>query len=120
MPSWRHDFTIKEFVSSGATGFTAEPNYYGLLVDGDIGRNHIFIQLRDGTEIVTKIEAGGLDVNGDLLIATTDAMGVDFPPEDVRYCCILGYYRFYNDKITLEYLDRDVVKVKATVANVLP
>lgn len=119
MPSWRSDFTIVEPATSGATGFVAKENYYGLLVDGASGRNHVYILLKNGTEIVSQISAASID-GSNVNVVTNTAMGVDFAPSDVKICCILGWYRFMVDRITLEYLDRDVVKVKTTVVNVLP
>ena len=119
MPSWRNDFTILEPVTSGSTGFVAKENYYGLLVDGENGRNHVYVQLKNGAEIVAEISAATIS-NDEVNVVTTTVMGEDFDPSDVRICCILGYYRLMNDRITLEYLDRDVVKVKSTVVNVLP
>jgi hypothetical protein len=47
-------------------------------------------------------------------------MGTTFEPEDVRLASIVGWYRLYNDKVTLRYFDRDFVSVKMSLVNVLP
>jgi hypothetical protein len=121
MPSWNNDFNMIGTTLSGSSGFQATEHYYGLLVDGATGRNHVMVKLRNGTTIVREISAATVDVDGTTLnVVTTTTMGTTFEPEDVRLASIVGWYRLYNDKVTLKYHDRDFVSVKMSLVNVLP
>lgn len=121
MPSWNSDFTIKGTTLSGATGFKAVENYYGLLVAGANGRNHVMVELKNGTKILRKIDSAGVEVDGVTLnIVTNETMGTTFEPEDVKKVCLMGWYRLANDKVTMRYKDRNFASVRMSLVNVLP
>lgn len=121
MPTWNCDFTITDTVSEGATGFKAIENYYGLLVDGAAGRNHVMVELKNGTKIIREISSAGIEVDGVTLnVVTTTTMGTTFTPDEVKRCSIVGWYRLYNDLVTLRYEDRNFAHVKMSLVNVQP
>lgn len=122
MPSWRNDFTLTQTVTSGSNGFQAYENYYGLLVDAAVGRNHVMIFLRNGTYVLKEISSAGRNsIDPSLVdVVTTTTMGADFEPSDVKIACIIGWYRLFNDRVTLTYPDKHIAEVTMSLANVLP
>lgn len=121
MPTWNNDFTIIDTVAGGSTGFKATENYYGLLVDGDNGRNHVLVELKDGTQILRQISAASIEVDGTTLdVVTDETMGVTFSPDQVKRVSLVGWYRLYNDRIKIRYEDRNFASVKMSLINVLP
>ena len=121
MPNWKHQFLIQGTTLSGSTGFVATANYYGLLVAGATGRNHVMIQLKDNTRILLEIDNASTDtLTNTVNIICTETMGYTFEPEDVRIACMVNWYRLYNDKIKMNYLDRNVATVKTTLVAVQP
>ena len=121
MPSWNNDFTIIDTVASGSSGFKAVENYYGLLVDGDLGRNHVMVELKNGTKILRRITSAAVEGDGVTLNVVTDTtMGVTFEPEEVKKVCLVGWYRLNNDRVTMRYKDRNFASVKMALVNVIP
>jgi len=121
MPSWNKDFTILETVSDGATGFKAIENYYGLLVDGAVGRNHVMVELKNGTKIIREISSAAIEVDGVTLdVVTTTTMGTTFTPEEIKKVSLVSWYRLYNDLVTIKYEDRNFAHVKMSLVAVQP
>jgi len=120
MPNWKLDFMIQDTTLSGANGFVATANYYGLLVNGANGRNHVMVELKTGERILRNISAATQDeLLGTVNVVTDETMGYTFEPEDVRIACLMGWYRLYSDKVTIRYLDKNVAVVKMSLVNVL-
>lgn len=121
MPNWKHEFIIQGTTLSGSAGFVATSNFYGLLVAGATGRNHVMIQLKDNTRMIKEINSASTDLsNNTVNIICADTMGYTFEPEDVRIACMVNWYRLNNDKITINYLDRNVATVKTSLVAVQP
>lgn len=122
MPTWKKDFTLSKLVTSGATGFQVDDNFYGLMVDGAEGRKHVMILLKNGTYILKEISSAGYnDIDPTKVdVVTTAVIGEDFTPNDVKIACIMAWYRLNNDRVTINYLDKNVATVKLSLVSVMP
>lgn len=120
MPSWNRDFEITRVVTSTATQLFVKFGLYTRFVSAAANRNHLMIQLHDGTLIFREILSIVEDPNGIEEIVDIDSgPGVTIQVADVNRICYLNLSRMDSDAIDIFHETDTISTVSALVRTVV-
>uniref|UniRef100_A0AAU8GRU9 Tail assembly protein n=1 Tax=Pseudomonas phage PAKlein3 TaxID=3230132 RepID=A0AAU8GRU9_9VIRU len=109
LPTWNPDLILLEDVGSAGTTLTVSPVGYPLYY----GVKDIMIQLKNGTQIFSRVLGGATDPNGNEILSLDGPVGVDFTVQEVEFICFLSHVRLNSDRIDIrhDYAGRAVTSI---------
>lgn len=119
MPSWRNDFnSVTRNYLSGTTQFEFYDNNFILMSAGKVERQHIQIELKNGTIHRAKISAYTEVSPGVISITLNTVFPVTFHSSDIRRASWLSRHRLASDSIQLEWVHARLVRATLPIATV--
>lgn len=109
LPTWNPDFILLEDVGPTAAALTVRPVGYPLYY----GAKDIMIQLKNGTQVFSRVLSGATDPNGNEVLALEGPVGVGFTVQEVEFICFLSHVRLNSDRIDIrhDYAGRAVTSI---------
>ncbi|WGH15558.1 putative virion structural protein [Pseudomonas phage PA_LZ03] len=109
LPTWNPDFILLEDVGSTGAALTVRPVGYPLYY----GVKDIMIQLKNGTQVFSRVLSGATDPNGNEILSLEAPVGVGFTVQEVEFICFLSHVRLNSDRIDIrhDYAGRAVTSI---------
>ncbi|ALH23702.1 virion structural protein [Pseudomonas phage PaMx11] len=109
LPTWNRDFILLEDVGPTAAALTVRPVGYPLYY----GVKDIMVQLKNGTQVFSRVLSGATDPNGNEVLALEGPVGVGFLASEVEFICFLSHVRLNSDRIDIrhDYAGRAVTSI---------
>ncbi|CEF89706.1 tail assembly protein [Pseudomonas phage vB_PaeS_PAO1_Ab18] len=109
LPTWNPDFILLEDVGPTAAALTVRPVGYPLYY----GVKDIMIQLKNGTQVFSRVLSGATDPNGNEILSLEAPVGVGFTVQEVEFICFLSHVRLNSDRIDIrhDYAGRAVTSI---------
>ncbi len=109
LPTWNPDFILLEDVGPTAAALTVRPVGYPLYY----GVKDIMIQLKNGTQVFSRVPSGATDPNGNEILSLEAPVGVSFTVQEVEFICFLSHVRLNSDRIDIrhDYAGRAVTSI---------
>lgn len=119
MPSWRNDFrSISRTYLSGATQFEFYDDNFILMSAGKIERQHIQVELNNGSVHRAKISAYAETSPGVVGITLNSGYPWTFTSSDIKRVSWLSRFRLNSDAVELEWVHARLVRVSLQFATV--
>lgn len=109
LPTWNPDLILLEDVGSTGAALTVRPVGYPLYY----GVKDIMVQLKNGTQVFSRVLSGATDPNGNEVLALEGPVGVGFLVSEVEFICFLSHVRLNSDRIDIrhDYAGRAVTSI---------
>lgn len=103
LPTFAEDFVLVENAAAVDNSITVQKCGFTMYDGPRIGRDHVWIALRDGTNIFREISGSSLTIGGDELIVFTEDLGTSFTPDDVARISFIALSRLESDTMEINH-----------------
>lgn len=103
LPTFAEDFVLVESADATDNGITVQKCGFTMYDGPRVGRDHVWIALRDGTNIFREISGSSLTIGGDELIVFTENLGTAFAPDDVARISFIALSRLESDTMEINH-----------------
>jgi len=117
-PSWDTDFTVIQDIVAGQGFLVCQPNGFDTTLFRVIDKDFFVHVIYGAHTFMAKIVSVDSTVVGEMRLNLDDVLPENLAADHVKTCRLLETYRLDSDKVTLEWLNTEVVSCQMGITSV--